>query len=835
MIGDQSNQEIFSLDNEDVDKISLEELIDKLPNLVNEYDLADEKLIRVLKRRDILESLIRHVTETPADHLNENERFKYANQSCVLFTSKNSQMESELIQHKDLLDRLINFLNTDDELNPLMASFFANTLYSIYCKFTDKMIQYFNEKTDFLDLLFKHIHISAIMDFLIKITTLESINSIISMNFDLEVSHVYKWLNSQNIDRRILDVFKTNDNQNALENTSSLLIFLIQKRRQSVQCQMAGENDEQMFNQFHDESFLTDLVDTCFSHRASAIHILRVLVQFVDCDNYIKIIEDIKKKFESTQHDGEWLYITAIKHSITSSSFKYLSSIKTLHKVVLRNLDKFKTLLIESVPDYSIQTTTGFVQKPLGFLRLEIIQFFYTLLLANNPAIDDAFAKHQILSILIDLFFEYEFNSFLHNHVNNIVTTIFLNANQNRFKLLTNEQEKANFLELDTADKWKNNNLSLIQMINLIWSDHECVDFVNRNVSLEILPDISNQDDFDSISDATTSQRVVNPFLKSELEYTNLVAQLFDECNLVERIMNKYKSILNQENPLKAVPSHKSNLIDIGEQINNYLNEYEKYKGHLPEKLMQKTNFAKLKEDWIKFSNNELMSVKNKIIEIEQSVKNQIDAEQDLLKYTYQHRIGPIDFESPYVESDYKFSRNLFETDLEKKLRKKLEPEIPVMSMMMNQSMDYFSKFKGDINTFQKKFDEERSIEDDEKQKEMKSTSEDAEQYSQMSEQISSLTDRENIFQPLASSSNISNELNIEMDIEDSDIIKEEDDNQIEVDSAGDNTSNNNQATESKDDVQPESSSTTEMQQDVVGEKNEDEDWADFGNEPANN
>lgn len=128
-----------------------------------------------LKRRDILESLIKHVTETPADHLDENERFKYANQSCVLFSSKSTQMEYELIQQQDLLDRLVDFLKTDEELNPLMASFFANTLFSIYAKFTEQMISYLNGKPDFFDQLFKHIHISAIMDFLLKITTLESI------------------------------------------------------------------------------------------------------------------------------------------------------------------------------------------------------------------------------------------------------------------------------------------------------------------------------------------------------------------------------------------------------------------------------------------------------------------------------------------------------------------------------------------------------------------------------------------------------------------------------------------------------------------------------------
>lgn len=91
----------------------------------------------------------------------------------------------------------------------------------------------------------------------------------------------------------------------------------------------------------------------------------------------------------------------SIKTAVSSVANEYLASIKNLHKVVLSNLDKFKTLLIEFVPDYSVQTTAGLIERPLGFLRLEIIHFFYALLLANNPEIDEAFAKNKILEILI--------------------------------------------------------------------------------------------------------------------------------------------------------------------------------------------------------------------------------------------------------------------------------------------------------------------------------------------------------------------------------------------------------------------------------------------------
>lgn len=150
-------------------------------------------------------------------------------------------MEIELLKHPDLLDRLVDYLNTDEELNPLMASFFANTLFSIYTKMNEPVIAYLNGKPNFFDLLFKHIHISAIMDFLLKVCALEQIAT-------KRQPEVYQWLNSQNLIQRIVGVFKATDNQNAMENASHLLNFLIVKGRQSL----ISLEEEKRFYQFYE-------------------------------------------------------------------------------------------------------------------------------------------------------------------------------------------------------------------------------------------------------------------------------------------------------------------------------------------------------------------------------------------------------------------------------------------------------------------------------------------------------------------------------------------------------------------------------------------------------
>lgn len=122
------------------------------------------------------------------------------------------------------------------------------------------------------------------------------------------------------------------------------------------------------------------------------------------------MIDTIKQKFDPTFYSSEesteairTLY--SIELAVNNASYEYLSSIKSLHKVILANLEKFKKLLFESIPDYVITTTTGRVEKPMGLIRLEVIHLFYALLLPNNPEMDEAFAKSGIMEHLFVSYF----------------------------------------------------------------------------------------------------------------------------------------------------------------------------------------------------------------------------------------------------------------------------------------------------------------------------------------------------------------------------------------------------------------------------------------------
>jgi len=62
---------------------------------------------------------------------------------------------------------------------------------------------------------------------------------------------------------------------------------------------------------------------------------------------------------------------------------------------------------------------------PLGFTRLKVVQFCVPLFFTNRLCVDQALADSDLLSVVLDLFFRYEWNNFLHQLVESLVASLF--------------------------------------------------------------------------------------------------------------------------------------------------------------------------------------------------------------------------------------------------------------------------------------------------------------------------------------------------------------------------------------------------------------------------
>lgn len=84
---------------------------------------------------------------------------------------------------------------------------------------------------------------------------------------------------------------------------------------------------------------------------------------------------------------------------------------------MLFRLPQITQLLLSPPVKPSVPTTAGVLQVPLGKSRLALAKLLAALISTNTQSLNQALAEANTLTILLDLFFEYSLNNFLHAQV----------------------------------------------------------------------------------------------------------------------------------------------------------------------------------------------------------------------------------------------------------------------------------------------------------------------------------------------------------------------------------------------------------------------------------
>ena len=125
-------------------------------------------LIYSITRPLILEEMVNMIISEPPNHLNERIRYKYANIASEIMTSDVNDIIEALVCDHSMLTKLYNFIDTDQQLNPLLASFFSKLMGLLFMKKTAVVFDFLKSR-DLISLLLTHIETSAIMDLILKL------------------------------------------------------------------------------------------------------------------------------------------------------------------------------------------------------------------------------------------------------------------------------------------------------------------------------------------------------------------------------------------------------------------------------------------------------------------------------------------------------------------------------------------------------------------------------------------------------------------------------------------------------------------------------------------
>ncbi|XP_050776141.1 serine/threonine-protein phosphatase 6 regulatory subunit 2 isoform X2 [Gopherus flavomarginatus] len=398
------------LDKEDV---TLHELMDE-DDILQECKAQNRKLLDFICQQHCMEELVSLITHEPPVDMDEKVRFKYPNTACELLTSDVPQINDKLGGDETLLNILYDFLNHEPPLNPLLASFFSKTIGNLIARKTEQVIAFLRNKDQFISLVLKHIDTSAMMDLLLRL-----ISCVEPAPLRQEVLN---WLNEAKVIQRLVELIHSSQDEDRQSNASQTLCDIIRlSRDQGNQLQEISEPDPLL---------------TALESQECVEQLLKNMFDGDQTENCIVNGTQILLTLLETRRSGVEGLMDSFSQGFERS---YTVNSSILHGIEPRLRD-FHQLLLNPPKKMSILTTIGVLEEPLGNARLHGARLIAALLHTNTPSINYELCRLNTMDLLLDLFFKYTWNNFLHFQVELCIAAI-LSHSVHEGKSATNDLE----------------------------------------------------------------------------------------------------------------------------------------------------------------------------------------------------------------------------------------------------------------------------------------------------------------------------------------------------------------------------------------------------------
>ncbi|XP_037675395.1 serine/threonine-protein phosphatase 6 regulatory subunit 1 isoform X3 [Choloepus didactylus] len=377
--------------------LSLPELLDE-EDVLQECKVVNRKLLDFLLQPPHLQAMVAWVTQEPPASGEERLRYKYPSVACEILTSDVPQINDALGADEALLNRLYGFLRGSGSLNPLLASFFSKVMGILINRKTDQLVSFLRKKDDFVDLLLQHLGTSAIMDLLLRLLTCVERPQL--------RQDVVSWLNEEKIIQRLIELIHPSKDDSQHSNAAQSLCDIIRlSREQMVQVQDSPEPD-QLLATLEKQETIEQLLSNMFEGEQNPSVII----------NGIQVLLTLLEPRRPSV-DGQ---LELLAQGTLDSAVATLGTLQALRP----RLSYFHQLLLQPPPLEPLQTTWGHLTPPLGNTRLHVVKLLASALSAGDSALTQELLALDVPNTVLDLFFHYVFNNFLHTQVEMFVSAM---------------------------------------------------------------------------------------------------------------------------------------------------------------------------------------------------------------------------------------------------------------------------------------------------------------------------------------------------------------------------------------------------------------------------
>uniref|UniRef100_A0A6B2EKT0 Putative serine/threonine-protein phosphatase 6 regulatory subunit 3 isoform x3 n=1 Tax=Phlebotomus kandelakii TaxID=1109342 RepID=A0A6B2EKT0_9DIPT len=379
-------------------------------DILQECRTQNTKLVQFLNRQDILEELVSLITTEPPTDVAESERFKHSNLACEILTSDLPSLNQSLVSDPAILQKLYSFLERKPPLNPLLMSFFCKTFGMLIARKQHQdwfayqyvcitVLDFIKSRTDFLGAMLQHMGTPVIMDLLLYI--------IMHIQGPELRQNLLEWFNQQNLIQRLIKALATDQDREKHENIALFLVEYIREGRRKRQTEKEEVNQvDLLLETLEDENTMDLLLSTILDpeHQSdgnivAGITIILALIEYLTTN---ELSDD-----------------SAVQYLVNKEKEHHVIVVKKILGVLKLHIGKFHDLLLKP-PEISpmLLEANVAILPAFGNTRLQICCLFTVLIETQDSDIINAICATDFFNTLLNLFKQYCWNNFLHNHVN---------------------------------------------------------------------------------------------------------------------------------------------------------------------------------------------------------------------------------------------------------------------------------------------------------------------------------------------------------------------------------------------------------------------------------
>ncbi|CAG9763286.1 unnamed protein product [Ceutorhynchus assimilis] len=404
--------------------VTLQEVMDS-EDIISECRVQNKNLIDFLLKPDVMDELVTLTTREPSMEIGEKDRFKYPTVACELLTCDVPALNERLAGDERLLEKLYEFLGNEPPLNPLLASYFSKIMGGLIARKTEQnwlsyqltclqVLDFLKDRDTFLPFLLKNLRTSAIMDLTLKLMTQVE---------GVDIRHnILSWLDDHKLIQQLVCLLNPNSEKERHDNVAQLLCDFLKSARDTQNTSTERADPDPLLNTLESPETIKLLLDQIFDNEkceSSIVGGIQVLLTLLDVNN-----TSVRTPFfRSAASIATSIYSTNMSEEPVDLEHRQKVVRDTTEAIAFRIKD-FHNLLLEPPKQCSVFTTIGLLDPPVGNTRLQIVRLLATLINSDYGQLYEQLMTLGTFTVLLDLFFKYSWNNFLHTQVENCMVIV---------------------------------------------------------------------------------------------------------------------------------------------------------------------------------------------------------------------------------------------------------------------------------------------------------------------------------------------------------------------------------------------------------------------------